>query len=110
VRYVLPHAHHVYKIHITAVKIRAHSAGQKHRSISVFTSRFEDAESSLVAFLSPGQSLIRCVHSNRTIAAVLQSCAPCEYEVIGKSIPESWGDRFPKEPEIFERVLPGTPF
>jgi len=39
VKYVLPHAPHVYKIHIAAVQIRAQSTVQKHRSISVFASR-----------------------------------------------------------------------
>ena len=39
VKYVLPHAPHVYKMHFTAVQIRTHRAGQKHRHISVFASR-----------------------------------------------------------------------
>lgn len=54
------------------------------------------------------QSLVKCVRSNRTIAAVLQSCAACEYEIAGEHSPESWGDRFPQEPEIFDIALQGA--
>ena len=47
------------------------------------------------------------MHTSRTISAVLESCAACEYELKGEECPEDWGDRFALEPLIFEKCLQG---
>ena len=51
------------------------------------------------------QSLLKCVRTSRTMSSVLESCAACEYELKGEDVPQSWGDRFPSEPAIFEQAL-----
>ena len=51
------------------------------------------------------QSLLKCVRTSRTMSSELESCAACEYELKGEDVPQSWGDRFPSEPAIFEQAL-----